>query len=88
MKNLSLLLLITVAILIAGCTSVGEVMQTWHGAPTSRLVSSWGPPNRTFEEGNATWYVYEKLISNEYGARIQVRSFRVVNGVIVGHTIN
>ena len=87
-KHLSLLLLLSVAILIVGCTSVGEIMQTWHGNSTSNLVGSWGPPDRTFEEGNATWYVYEKFISNQYGARVEVRSFKVVNGLIVGHTVN
>ena len=52
-----LLLLITTFLLQVGCATTAnyeKILNTWVGSPVDNLVSSWGPPQGSFELSNGS----------------------------------
>jgi hypothetical protein len=78
-------LVVAIACLLAfvGCVTTRDVMQSWVGAPESRLVSAWGVPDKVLDtrDGNRmmTW-------ESRWGNRLQFvcrKTFTVDKGGII-----
>jgi len=54
-------LMIIAIILLAGCTSQKEIMNSWMGSTKQNLYMSWGPPSAIASDGKSgeihTWSV-------------------------------
>ena len=87
MRSTPTLLVISLAILIAGCiTTRGRIMQSWVGKTSNELLTSWGAPDSTapLDDGGRvlTWVGVE---GDSSGVRTCRRSFTVDRqGVVSG----
>ncbi len=58
--TLSLLLLVILFALLAGCASVNNQMAAWQGRPQADVIQKWGPPTRTASDGaDGTILIYD-----------------------------
>lgn len=77
-KILLLAILIISVLILPGCNRLAKVMDSWKGAPESRLVNSWGPPDQVYVSPNGerilTWRTIQ---SNKYKTWVCKQSFTI-----------
>jgi hypothetical protein len=63
-------LAIAALLALAACASREKYeaqLDTWLGQPKSALISSWGPPSRSYESGGKTYLTYDWSSSAQVG---------------------
>jgi len=77
-KILTLVILITFVFILSGCNRLAKVMDSWKGAPESRLINSWGPPDQVYTSPNGERILTWKTIqSNKYKTWVCKQSFTI-----------
>lgn len=77
-KLFTLVILITTILFLTGCSSLAKIMDTWVGAPESRLVNSWGPPDQVYTSPDGERILTWKTIqSNKYKTWVCKKSFTI-----------
>lgn len=67
-------------LLLSGCTSISDNMNSWVGSTQHDLILKWGPPTRTTSDGaDGTILVYE-YTSN--GGQIPGQAYVGAGGVV------
>ena len=74
--------ILAIVYLLTGCssTSAERHMSGWMGKSMPQFFHQNGPPDRTIEEGESTWYVYS---ANHGRAGIATLQIRTEDGKIV-----
>ncbi len=55
-----------IVIMEADSKKISETMKSWKGAPVTRLIRSWGPPQDIVSDGaQGKIYIYSKLIDRQ-----------------------
>ena len=52
MKRLAIVLLLCSLASCGRSEAISKGMDSWKGAPMTRLIASWGPPHRIIEDEN------------------------------------
>lgn len=80
MKKIAFLLILLFP--LSGCviqnkSKTNANLQSWVGKPESQLITSWGAPTQTLDNGDSgKIIVYDKPARNIYGGVLQVSSYQ------------
>ena len=69
---------ISISLLILfGCASIAEEMESWKGQHKSDLILAWGPATRTASDGkDGLILIYEYFTENEFNEGVADNSFK------------
>ena len=74
--NIRTLALLFATLVIAGCTSMDTVMQSWVGNHIDDVTASWGAPESRIPRSDGGYtYTWTTLSSNQYGVHQCRQSF-------------
>lgn len=61
---ITLFAIVSFLLLVQGCVSTQEIMNSWLGHHQSDLIASWGPPTRTASDGKGGLIlIYEQHVN-------------------------
>lgn len=62
-SGITLFAIVSFLLLVQGCVSTQEIMNSWLGHHQSDLIASWGPPTRTASDGKGgSILIYEQFV--------------------------
>ena len=78
MKTFLMLIILTAAVSISGCTTTSSVMRSWVGHDESKLLTSWGAPDTKMElDDGVKIYTWKRVWSNNYGIHHGRQTFTI-----------